>query len=239
MKSTEITNIQYVLKKLLKQQKITILKLAQALEISEATAKRLLTSEDLSMQRIIQICDLLQIQLHDLIELAKNLTSEYYFLPIKQEEFLAKRPLHFETLLQLLRNKPLKTIMGNLKLNRDKLELILLDLADENFLIYKKNEIQLRLRPGLDWRKDGPLWQAFFKPKIQTMISKYHEEKYKDNSSFFDFAVRPLSIKSYRQLKMELDELSKKYGQISKIERHSLAEEQLKEYSCLQIMSLE
>lgn len=239
LKKIEIENIQNIIKKLLKQKKMNSSKLSSLMKISEATAKRFLSGNDLSLERIIQICDILELKFHDLMDLSKTLESEYYFLSVDQEIFLSKNPVHFSIILLLLKNKSVSLILSELKLDLIKFEICILELQNLDFLHFEDNEIFMKIRPGFDWQKGGPLWNTFLKTKLDQTIQNFCTVKFDDDRTFYDFAFRPMTQKSYSKMKTEIDEISKKYSQISKIERLSYSSKDLVEYSSLQIIYVE
>lgn len=86
--------IKSVLKDLLKKKKLTYDNVAAELDCSVPTIKRILGPEELSLPRLLQLCDLVEINLSDLETLMQmNKDPEEKFTPA-QEEFLAKNP-HF------------------------------------------------------------------------------------------------------------------------------------------------
>ena len=63
----QTTAIIDVLKKLLKEQGVTYLQVAQALALSEASVKRLFAERQFSLQRLDRVCALLGLEISDLV----------------------------------------------------------------------------------------------------------------------------------------------------------------------------
>ncbi len=86
--------IKTVIKDLLKKKKLTYEDVADELDCSVPTVKRILGPEELSLPRLLQLCDLVDINLSDLETLMTISKDPEEAFTKAQEEFLAKNP-HF------------------------------------------------------------------------------------------------------------------------------------------------
>ena len=64
----QINPLLKTLKKALKAHGLTYLKIAEALELSEASVKRLFAEQTISLQRLEQICQLMEMEISDLVQ---------------------------------------------------------------------------------------------------------------------------------------------------------------------------
>lgn len=81
---SQITTLCDTLKQLLKSRNITYKDLAQALDLSEANIKRIFSSQSFTLERLEQICGLLELSLSDLFLL--NTQKEHRLTQLTQEQ---------------------------------------------------------------------------------------------------------------------------------------------------------
>jgi DNA-binding Xre family transcriptional regulator len=81
---SQITTLCDTLKQLLKARNITYKDLAQALDLSEANIKRIFSSQSFTLERLEQICGLLELSLSDLFLL--NTQKEHRLTQLTQEQ---------------------------------------------------------------------------------------------------------------------------------------------------------
>lgn len=109
MKYSE-TNIAFArLKQILKSRKITYRQLADKLSLSEPTVKRLFIEQDCKISRLIEICEVLNIELSDVLQKNKKLPIAKP-LSKNAEELLATNPNLFYLFMLLLDERPVKEI---------------------------------------------------------------------------------------------------------------------------------
>jgi len=84
----EITTLVMALKKCLKEQHITYRDLAKSLDVSEPSIKRIFASQAFTLERVVQICDVLGITLTELVSIASTLKPKIRTLTWAQEESL-------------------------------------------------------------------------------------------------------------------------------------------------------
>ncbi len=160
------------LKRELKAKGLTYKDVADHLELTESSVKRLFSQEDLSIQRLDSICEMLGIDLSMLTNHNRGdsrtieLMSEEQERKIVQDEkmltvsFLVYHGWTFEEILKYFRfTEP--ELIGKLTL-LDKLGLIEL---------LPKNRIRLKVAHNLSWRKGGPV-QRFYVEHFQGSFMK-------------------------------------------------------------------
>lgn len=233
-KRIEVSSLQTTLKGILSKKKIRTHDIASALNISLATAKRLLNSNDLSLNRVIQLCELADISFDQLIEINQSMQLQTYKNYSQcQEEFLSKHPLHFLILSDLRANSELGTIAKNLQISINSLDSYLIDLEEEGFIKKTNRGYEAIIEHGADWIRGGPLWTKFLPPLLTKFCEHFITNGYQDKNSFFDFASRKLSKNTLKQYKIELDQLSRKYAHLAKLESQTLDKKDLVPMNCL------
>ena len=80
------------LKRCLKMRGLTYRALAQRINLSEASVKRLFSDHSFSLKRLEQICGALEISLADLVRMVDRGSSRSTTLSLEQEQALARDP---------------------------------------------------------------------------------------------------------------------------------------------------
>jgi transcriptional regulator with XRE-family HTH domain len=174
----DFNNVSEVLRSLLKSRGITYKDVANKLEMSESGVKKLLTSEDISFNKLNAILGFLDLTLKDLISLKnRNFTK----LNEKQEVFLLKHPQHYNFFAQFWH------FGGNLDL-----------LKAENHKLSKaklNQYIEDLLKIGMLEMADGKLRSVF--EDGYTTSDKFGQQSQKNvNSQVLKFANQPQDKKS-------------------------------------------
>ena len=89
---SQIKHISETLKGLLRQHHFTYRDVADKLDMSEANIKRIFSTNSFTLQRLEQMCELIQISLSDLFSLAQKQVEQLSQLSVEQEEKLLSDP---------------------------------------------------------------------------------------------------------------------------------------------------
>ncbi|OCX63776.1 hypothetical protein BFP70_11810 [Thioclava sp. SK-1] len=150
-----------ILKSVLKARKVTYADLAQRLEVSEPTIKRVFADRDCKLSRMVEICAALDLTLDDLMAQASHVDLRPTQLSGMQEARLATNRPAFNLFLLLLDGMPFDAIRDHYQLSPQqsfKLGIALekLGLAE----VMPGNRVRLTVQGPVDFRRDGPLHQA-------------------------------------------------------------------------------
>jgi len=160
------------LKKALKTHQLTYARVAKKLDMSEANIKRMFASKRFSLDRLEEICQLMQMELSDLFQLYEESRQRINQLTRQQEKELVanekllliavsvRNRLSFDDMITNYEISETECIQYLAKL--DKLKII--DLLPNN-------RIKLRIDDGFSWLKNGPIEQ-FFEKQIQSQFLK-------------------------------------------------------------------
>ena len=166
--------IKIVLKTLLKNQKKTFEQLADHLDCSVPTVKRILGKEDLSLTRLLRICEFLDISLTDIETLTKEMKTEKFKLTIEQSDFLLSNLGHFAFFMGLCStDQSAEDIANKNKLNRPSLEKYLLDL--ENLGLIRVNGLDARPTTSGTPELGAQLASHFYEGMIGNVCKFYTE----------------------------------------------------------------
>lgn len=134
MKEFKSQKIKAVIKDLLKKKNITYEDLAEQLECSVPTIKRVLGPEELTLNRLLQLCEIVDIDLAELEAMTgAGEVREERFTP-DQEAFLAKNRNFFAYLMQLFSGETPKQIAEKFGLTQRSTDKYLIGLEKQELI---------------------------------------------------------------------------------------------------------
>ncbi len=160
------------LKQALKNHRMTYAEVAQKLDMSEANVKRLFASKRFTLDRLEDVCRLIQLELSDLFQLYEESRQRITTLTKEQEKELVsdtklllvavsvRNRLGFDDIVHNYDISPTECIRHLAKL--DKLKII--DLLPNN-------RIKLRIDEHFHWLPNGPI-ERFYEKQIQSQFLK-------------------------------------------------------------------
>jgi DNA-binding Xre family transcriptional regulator len=156
-----------VLKQTLRDRGMTYSMLARALAISESSVKRLFSQKRLTLDRLADICAQLDLEITDLLEMARSSEERITELSESQERSLVEDPrLLLVGLMALSHGRP-EEIVATYRLTEAEVVKHLAQLDQLGIIdLLPGNRIKLRLSRNFSWRKGGPL-QQFFEARVQ------------------------------------------------------------------------
>lgn len=160
------------LKRYLREAGKTYADVAQHLDLSEASVKRLFAQKNMTLERFDAICDLVDIDLIDLVKVADNTSRQLTELTHEQESEIVENPklllilwclINHWTVDQILEVYDIKqTECIQLLAKLDRLKMIELQLG---------NRVRLRLAPTFNWIEDGPILH-YFREQVDSQFFK-------------------------------------------------------------------
>jgi len=196
------------LKQALKSHRLTYAEVGRRLNMSEANVKRMFASKRFSLDRMEDICRLMNMELTDLLYLYEESRQRITQLTLKQEEELVKdlklllvavsvrNRLTFDDILRNYQLTEAECIQCLAKL--DKLKII--DLLPHN-------RIKLRIDDDFRWQPNGPI-ERFFEKHLQNQFLKSGFSGELSNRLFL-FGL--LSDSSTQQLMQKIVALAKEF----------------------------
>lgn len=175
---SQIKQISQTLKYLLKQHRITYKQLADKLAVSEANIKRIFSTNNFTLARLEQICQVFPMNLSDLFQLVEKQTEKISQLTEAQEQELindsklflvavcVRDGWRFEEIIQQYQIDEFELIRFLAKL--DKLHMIQL---------LPENKYKLLIAQNFRWIPNGPLERYMANEVIsQFMVSRFNEQ---------------------------------------------------------------
>jgi transcriptional regulator with XRE-family HTH domain len=154
------------LKTLLKGQGITYAALAKHLDLSEASVKRMFSSQQFSLQRVDVICGALQIEMVDLLAKMSQLQQRTDQLTWAQEEKIVSDHKLCLITICIINRWTMQDIQNYYKLSEIDCIKSLTELDKIKLIeLLPNNKVKLLVASGFRWIQNGPI-QTFFQQYI-------------------------------------------------------------------------
>ena len=210
------TEIVAELKKALRESGHTYADVARKLELSVASVKRLFSTQDLSLQRVDQICELIGLGLREILDRSAERTAPTNQLTVAQEGELVSDPkLLFMTWLVLIRT-PFEDMTRDYRFTqREALQyLIRLDRL-KVIELQPGNRVRLLVSRHFSWRPGGPVQKHIH----QKMLREFFASPFAGPQEEFFFHGGRISEEALAQLKRALRGASRECAEIIERDR--------------------
>lgn len=156
------------LKQLLKSQNMTYRTIAVHLNLSEASVKRMFSSQHLSLERIDSICEMLGIEISDLLQKMQHMSKRITQLTLEQEKTIVNNRKLCLVTICVINHWSFAEILRYYNLTELECIRYLAELDKLKIIeLLPKNKIKLLISPGFTWIPNGPI-QKFFQQYILT-----------------------------------------------------------------------
>lgn len=203
------------LKQALKLRGITYADLAKSLDLSEVTIKRLFSRGTFSLQRLLQVCSHLDMDLFELTRLARLGSARVRQLSLEQEHALARDEPLMLLFHLLLAGWPLPDIRHGYEFESARLNLLLLQLEGLGLIQrVAKDTVQLTVARDLVWRPHGPVMRRYGKAAMQEFL----DAPFDADNELLHMQTRELSASSLAILKRKLDRLGQEFMELAELD---------------------
>ena len=212
------------LKQSLKAQHKTYRHVADKLGLSQASVKRLFSEKNLSLQRLDQICQLLDMEISELVQRMNTQQRPLSHLSEAQEAEIAGDPVLLLITVCVLNRWRLEEILAFYQIPETRCIQVLAKLDRLKLIeLLPGNRIKLLISPNFAWLENGPI-QRFFHAKVEAEFfnSKFDAETERlivINGMLTDNANAILQRKLERLAK-EFDELNNEDSALDIHQRH-------------------
>lgn len=202
------------LKRCLKMKGVTYKNLALSMNLSESSVKRLFASNNLSIQRFEQVCEILGMSIFDIGKLAREESSseDPHSLSIEQEQALAANInllIGFHLILNGWEFDQIKNAFNwsepeviKIFTTLDKLKLVALQ---------PENKVKILTANNIRWRKDG----AVRKRHEKLAFIEFLNDRFNNKDQLLDFEILELSPASSSILKRKLQLVLKEINDLA------------------------
>jgi DNA-binding Xre family transcriptional regulator len=156
------------LKRQLKARGVTYAEVAKHLELSEASVKRQFSQLGFSLRTLESICDLLKMEVAELVRVAAEAHADVHRLSNAQEADLVSDPRRLLVAVCVLNSWTLAHITAIYRLSEAECIGHLLQLDRIGLItLLPENRVRLRIARDFTWLPDGPI-HRFFRDRAQT-----------------------------------------------------------------------
>ncbi|MFP5518484.1 MAG: helix-turn-helix domain-containing protein [Bdellovibrionia bacterium] len=200
---TQIDLFLVALKKTLKRKNIVYRDLAQKLDLSESSVKRILSSKSLTLERLEEICRACDIQFSEICSLADfNGGDVDLFYSDEQERALAQNARLFHFYILLEDGLSLGKILKVYDISESEAQKFLLQLDKLNLIeLHPKNRVKVPHKGGRRFRKEGPMGKLLF----DQARSSYLESSFQRNNEMLRFQMGYMSPATVAKLKNKIE----------------------------------
>lgn len=204
------------LKKCLKARGVTYREVAGALHLSEASIKRLFSEKTLSLKRLEEICDLLDLNIYDLAKLSMNGQAGPSELTLEQERVLSENPGLLVFFYLLLNGRSPESIIADYRVSEEE-SLQFLFALDKLELIelHPENKVRLLANKNIAWRKNGPIEKRYKKQIKDELLNGSFDRP----DEHLRFETGKLSDDSRSVMLKKIDRLFKEYYELTEIDK--------------------
>jgi transcriptional regulator with XRE-family HTH domain len=224
--SPESRRIRAVIKRLMKKHGYRYADLARVLKVSVPTVKRIMTRDELALERLIVIADWLAIPLHELIAAAADDPRGASVLTDAQEQLLSSDRIAYIYYHALLTGRPLEDVRARWNLSQREERRVQGVLDDVGLIeVWPGDRLRLRVRGPFNMQHDGPLQRTYFVRVARAIVQRFvsYMGAYHDAESLerpvlfrpFEMVLRP---DVYLEMVRELREVVLKYRSRSRSE---------------------
>ena len=213
MQITQPDAVTESLKAALRKQNITYRELAERIQVSEQTVKRLFREKDCSLSRLLEICRAIDVSVGDLLAVAQKQPEPKARLTQAQETFLANNKASFILLFFLVADYSLQDIESVYGLSQVQIYRMLRALEKQDFLtLYEGNRYSLNFNGRLLMHTNGPLKALIgeFNHLFLDYAIKYDGTR----NVAFDSSIRHLTHQQLEELTLECKTLHEKYRKL-------------------------
>lgn len=178
-------------KKNLKSRGITYAELGKALRMSEAGVKRMFAKEAFTLQRLDEICAVMNIGLFDLVQMARGqqeqLASE---LTIEQEDALAADEQLLMVFYLVINGWSVEDMLAGRKLSQKTMRRLLSELDRLRLIeLHPNDHIKKLTIPHIRWRADGPINKKYDRDAIaEFLFARFGDARAEFNFFFYQFS---------------------------------------------------
>lgn len=197
------------LKVRLKSQGFTYDNVAEKLDLSLASVKRIFSTKHITLERIDMICEMLEIEISDLLQDVRKMASQVEQLTWKQEEQIVKNKELTLICICVINHWQFEDIMSYYNFSKHTIIKHLATLDKLKILeLRENNKIKLLISPQFNWIVGGPIEKFFKSNLLQDFL---HSNFSKDDESFickFGMLTHESNIILQKKIKQLADEFS-------------------------------
>lgn len=194
---TNSTRLIDTLKRQLKARGITYRQLAESLDLSESAVKHMFSTGNFSLRRLDEVCDVLESDIGDLVNISESLEPKIEQLSVEHEQEIVSDPRLLLVAYCLVNYWSSDEIIQRYDISPAEYTKYLRKLDRMKIIeLLPGDRVRLLVANNFSWRKNGAIEQ-FFRKRVQT---EFFSHDFLDDSSIRIIKNGMLSRKSQIQL---------------------------------------
>ncbi|MDP4984557.1 helix-turn-helix domain-containing protein [Pseudoalteromonas tunicata] len=203
---SQIKQINQTLKQLLRQHQLTYKDIAQALKMSEANVKRIFANQSFTLDRLEEICQLININLSDLFLLSEKQSEQLSQLTLEQEQELMDDPELFLVAVCVRDGWQFAEIIQHYQISEHQCIRLLARLDKLKMIdLLPNNHYKLLIAQDFRWIPNGPL-AKFMEREV---MGSFMADKFNQPGSFRFYLRGSYSTSSLAIIERKLNQLTK------------------------------
>ena len=205
-----------VLKEVLRAKGVTYRDVAEAIDLSEASVKRIFAEKSFSLKRLEEICQFLDLTIYELARLASH-RDQYPVttLTIEQETALADDPQLLAWFYLLINGWPPSRIKRQRGMDKAQSAAALARLHRLKLIeCYSRNRFRLLTARAIAWRKGGPVRRLY----EQQIKSEFLDTDFEVAGGLMRFETAELSDSSIKIISRKIDKLVKELDDLVELD---------------------
>jgi len=212
------------LKSSLKENNLTYVDVAEALDLSEASVKRIFSEENISLQRLDTVCRMMNMEICDLTRIAEQQHEEITELTEEQEAEFVKQPKLLFVAYMLLNDFDFKSITEYYEIEELEGVRLLAHLDRIKFIdLLPGNRVKLLTSRNFRWRKNGAIERLF----NQQIRKEFFQSNFTKPQETMKFSGSMLSRASILIMHRKLEKLVNEFNELAKQDSKLPFEERL------------
>ncbi len=200
------------LKACLKAHGITYAQVAVELGLSEASVKRLFSAHSFSVDRLDKVCQLMAMEISDLVQQMNERQQRIQRLSEAQEQQIAEDLVLLLVTVCVLNRWTLNDIMNTYQLSEPDCIRKLVQLDKLHIIeLLPANRIKLLIAPNFAWRERGPI-QRFFRERIG---QEYFRTSFKGDDEHLLVLNGMLSKSSNGEFQRRMQRLAQEFNELN------------------------
>jgi AraC-like DNA-binding protein len=205
------------LKKALKANGLTYAQVAENLSLSEASVKRIFAEKSMSVQRMMQICEMMEMRLTDLAQLMNESDAAISSLSKEQEQNIVDDIVMLLITVCVLNRWSMAEIIAHFKISETDCIQYLAKLDRLKIIDLKPgNSFKLRVATNFKWIDGGPI-QQFFQRYIE---AEFFHANFGGRREKLQVLNGLLSDSSYTDLTRKMAMLAREFDALNDADSH-------------------
>jgi DNA-binding Xre family transcriptional regulator len=205
-----------VLRAQLRAANITYKQLAERIDMSESSVKRMFGQKDMTLTRLAQICKAAGIPMEDVLRMAADATPHADTLTLAQEKSLMANPRLLLVAICCLGHWTLDQIIETYSMSEPECIGLLVELDRLGLIELKPgNRYTMRVSNAFRWIADGPVQQYV----REHVVGDYFSGRFDGNGEMLMCLPARLSLSSAQELQQKIQQLASELARLHQSDR--------------------